>query len=374
MHPHVCLITDSLEPSGVGRHMLTLARALRRTHRVSLVCPPSAEGDRLLARAAAAGINAAAITVRAAWDEQPFAEWMRSNDVGLLHVHAGVGWEGHHAVYTGPLAGIPVIRTEHLPYVITDDKQRGEHAAVAARCARIICVSRAARDSYAAAGFPPRVLRVVHNGIARPRPPRRSADEMRAELDLPADARILLTVARFTEQKGHAHLMDAVPAIMAAEPRARFVWVGDGPLRASMEESARRMGISDAVRITGSRDDVPELMGAAELCILPSLFEGLPLVALEAMAAGVPVIGTDVCGTAEAVREGRTGRLVPAGDASALARAIGGALADPAALARWSRAGRARVRGRFTAERMAARTAIIYRAALAEHAPLAGRA
>ncbi|HEX8395424.1 MAG TPA: glycosyltransferase family 4 protein [Longimicrobium sp.] len=372
--PHVCLLTDSLEPSGVGRHMLLLARALRRAHRVSLVCPSSPEGDRLLARARRMGIGAAAITVRAAADEQPFAAWLRSNAVDLLHVHAGVGWEGHHAVYAGPVAGIPVVRTEHLPYVITDAEQVRDHAAVAARCARIICVSRAARDSYARAGFAPEILRAVHNGIARPRAPRRSAAEVRAELGLPEDARVLLTVARFTAQKGHAHLLDAVPAVLAAEPRARFVWVGDGPLRASIQRRAREMGVSEAIIIPGTRGDVPELMGAAELCILPSLFEGLPLVALEAMAMGVPVIGTDVCGTAEAVRDGRTGLLVPAGDAGALAEAIRAALADPEALRRWGRAGRARVRRRFTAERMAARTARVYRAALAESGVPAGRA
>lgn len=365
MRPHVCLFTDSLEPSGVGRHMLLLARELRGALRLSLVCPPSAQGARLLADAAELGISVHAMAVRDGASEQPFVSWMAEQEVSLLHVHAGIGWEGHHGIYAAARAGIPVVRTEHLPYLLTDADQRQDHARVAALCARIICVSSGVRDTFAAAGVPRRRLSVVPNGIARPPAPTVAGEETRAALGLPEDARMVLTVGRFTPQKGYADLLAAVPEVIRREPRARFVWVGDGPLLQPMADAVRDGGLEHFVRLAGARSDVPELMAAAELLVLPSRFEGLPLVALEAMAAGLPVIGTDVCGTNEAVVDGVTGRLVPVGNPFQLAVAIANALADEESLARWGHAGRQRVRARFTARRMARRTLRLYQTVLA---------
>ena len=114
-----------------------------------------------------------------------------------------------------------------------------------------------------------------------------------AECGLPADALVICHVGRFAEQKNHALLLRIAADVFAREPRAHLVLIGDGPLRPPIEAEANKLGIAGRVRFLGPRPDVPRLLGAADVFLLPSLFEGLPLVALEAQGAGVPVILTD---------------------------------------------------------------------------------
>ena len=211
-------------------------------------------------------------------------------------------------------------------------------------------------------------MRIVRNGIAdrgpsgpdgSPYPP------VRARFGLPADARLVLTVARLTEQKGHHDLLDAVPAVLARVSQAHFVWAGTGPLEGSLRRRIGARGLGGHVHLIGHCADVGALLAAAEVCVLPSLFEGLPLVVLEAMAGGVPVVGTRVCGTAEAVRDRVTGRLVPPRDPDALAAAMLEVLDCPERAARWGDAGKRRVRRHFSARRMARATAAVYSELLA---------
>ena len=110
----------------------------------------------------------------------------------------------------------------------------------------------------------------------------------------------------------------------------------------------------------GRREDVGALLAGANVLAMPSWFEGLPIVVLEAMSLGVPVVGTRVCGLTEVVVDGETGRLVPPGDAPALARALDEVLSSPDLAARWGDAGRRRQREHFGAERMVAETAAVY--------------
>jgi glycosyltransferase involved in cell wall biosynthesis len=164
-----------------------------------------------------------------------------------------------------------------------------------------------------------------------------------------------------TQQKGHRLLVDAATPVLEAEPNAYFLWAGDGP-----EEPALRQQIAaqvvDPARIlfAGWRSDVPRLLASSDLFVLPSFFEGMPLVALEALALGVPVIGTRVCGTSEAIEDGVTGRLVKPGDSHALADAIVKALRHPALRQQWAQAGRDCFAQSFTAERMGSETAALY--------------
>src|SRR5829696_5368553 len=102
-----------------------------------------------------------------------------------------------------------------------------------------------------------------------------------------------------------------MPTILAACPTAQFFWVGEGALKEELKHEVRERGLESAVRFLGQRKDVAALLAGADLFVLPSLFEGLPLVILEAMAAGRPVVATRACGTAEVICDGATGRLVP---------------------------------------------------------------
>ncbi|OGL00951.1 MAG: hypothetical protein A3D33_19895 [Candidatus Rokubacteria bacterium RIFCSPHIGHO2_02_FULL_73_26] len=191
---------------------------------------------------------------------------------------------------------------------------------------------------------------------------------MRAELGLGPGDRPIGVAARMTAQKGHAHLLDALPAVLARVPAVVCVLIGDGPLRAPLEARARALGVAARCRFTGARADVADLVAALEVVVLPSRSEGLPFALLEAMALGKPVVATTVGGCPEVVEDGRTGWLVPPGDAPALAGAVLRLLEDaPAARAMGAR-GAARVRAEFSLARMVDALQTLYAALLGARA------
>lgn len=357
----VCLFTDSLEPSGLGEHMLTLAGELRRDFEISFVCPPTAAGDRLMRRAASLGVHVLPLEVRGEGDSASrLGSWLDRTRVDLVHVHAGIGWEGHHGVRAARAAGVSVvIRTEHLPNVMTDVGQRRTYAHTSRLVDTTIFVSRGVARGYVAANLVRGAVKVVHNGI-RPRRPRRPRAMTRSALGLSSDARLVLSVGRLTEQKGHSDLLRALPLVLDRTADVHLAVAGGGPLEPDLLTLSRRLGMAEHVSLLGHRDDVPELIAASDLIVLPSRFEGLPLVALEAMALGRAVIGSDVCGMSEAVANGVTGRLVAPGRPSRLARAIVDALENEPLRRRWAAAARQRFAERFTARRMAAQVGRVY--------------
>lgn len=357
MKPVLLLATDSRAPSGLGQHMLTLARALSDRFDVVVAAENLEGGADLLRRAAALGLRIKAFELDA---PGPFKKWLSAHAT-LLHVHAGIGWEGHELVRIGKAAGLKVVRTEHLPYVLTSPVQQAEYGAMLLSTDRVITVSRAAYDSFAARHDAARFA-LVRNGIA-PQLPNENRDTTRRALGL-AGEKLLLTVARFTPQKGHATLLQAVPRVLEKHPDARFIWVGDGPDIDALRAEVQAAGLEHAVTLVGARDDVPDLLRAADMLVSPSLFEGLPLVLLEAMAIGLPVVATRIGGSLEAVGDQHPYLAVP-GDADALAEVIAQALDDPDAARAAGEAGRERFNRDFLDSRMADQTAEIYASLMA---------
>lgn len=360
--PAICLFTDSLEPSGVGEHMLALASNLIYAYPVSFICPPTAKGQSILARAAAIGCKTLPLEVRDdPIAQQTLGQWLRKLNVEIFHCHAGIGWEGHQGVYSARASGVPVIvRTEHLPYLLTNPQERLAHREMLEAVDQVICVSQEAYNSYIEADIPAQKLKMIRNGIYPPNP-QRDPLGVRAQFGLSPEARIILTVARLTEQKGHHYLIQAMPSILAQEPDAYFLWVGEGPLEVELHQQIQALGIDPThIIFAGWRNDVPELLAAADLFVLPSLFEGLPLVVLEAMATGTPVVATQVCGTSEAIEDGVNGRLVPARDGKALAAAIHEALTQPDMVDRWIKAGHKCIDETFNVIRMVGELVTIY--------------
>lgn len=171
----------------------------------------------------------------------------------------------------------------------------------------------------------------------------------------------LLCIGRLCAEKGHLTLLDAFAAL--DRPDVRLVLAGDGEFRGLVDAKIRERGLSDRVRVTGwiGSDEVRRLIGEATLVVQPSLMEGLPVVLMEALAQGRPVVSTFIAGIPELVEDGRTGWLVPAGDADALARALKTALATPPArLDEMGRAGIARARARHHIDTEAARLAALF--------------
>jgi glycosyltransferase involved in cell wall biosynthesis len=161
-------------------------------------------------------------------------------------------------------------------------------------------------------------------------------------------ARVVLGAGRFSPEKGFGVLVEAARDICAAHPDAGVVLFGEGALRGDLERQVRDLNLTDRVVLPGFRTDLDSLIGAADVVVLPSYTEGLPNVALEASAAGVPVVATAVGGTPEAVADGETGLLVPPGNPAALAERVNRLLSEPATRAEFGANGRERMRAQFT--------------------------
>ena len=228
---------------------------------------------------------------------------------------------------------------------------------------RTIAVSEAARAFLISSkGYAADKVVVVPNGrdLSTFRPGI-ARDAVRKELGLDRVVPIVGVVGRLEAQKGHAYLFEAWPSVVAEFPDARLLVVGDGSLRSRLEARAQELEVADSVMFAGFRADVPRVLDALDVLVLPSLYEGMPLTAIEASAMGRPVVATAVDGTPEVIREARTGRLVPPADPAALSRAIRGVLRDPLGAQRMGRAGRDFVLDRFDLDRQVANTARVYR-------------
>ncbi len=208
---------------------------------------------------------------------------------------------------------------------------------------------------------PPRKLRVIHNGVDLARVDRAIAAGAADNSPRLAEMRcVIATVANFYAIKGHECLLRAMPAVVARCPGVQLVLAGRGDTRREMEQLADRLGLGSRVSFRGEVGSALELMRDADLVVLPSLSEGLPITLLEAMAMGRPVVATRTGGIPEVVDHGTTGTLVPPRDPDALSRAIIEALLDPARVARMARHASTVVREHFSADRMVRETAALY--------------
>jgi glycosyltransferase involved in cell wall biosynthesis len=193
-------------------------------------------------------------------------------------------------------------------------------------------------------------VRLIYNGVdLRPHDEARTEASLRGELHCPRDACVLLSIARRVTDKDHATLLRAFRRVAEQDARAR-VWIaGDGPLQSVLAAQIERLGLKERVTLLGFRSDVPRLLASADMLAITSVREGLPNVALEAMAARRPVVATAVSGTPELVRDGETGLLVPPGAPDALAHALGALVADPVRRRQMGERGRRRVEQWFEA-------------------------
>ena len=213
-------------------------------------------------------------------------------------------------------------------------------------------------------GIPQESLRVVHDGVDPTRTAGGDATRGRTSIGLTADEPLVLCVAQMAPYKGHRYLLEAMPAILQRFPRMILALAGDGPLRPELVAMTKDLGISHAVRFLGYRQDIPDLVRACDLFVLPSPEEGLGSSVLDAMFAGKPVVAANAGGIPEMLRDSPNspgaGWLVPARDPAALAAAITEALASSDLQTRHGRAGQARAQHRFTCDQMVASTLAVY--------------
>jgi glycosyltransferase involved in cell wall biosynthesis len=355
------LYTPSVDPSGMGAHMVDLAAEYVPDVDVTVMAWPTPGGIRVLDGAAAVGATPLPLPrPRDPAFGDAIVRYLNAHPAEVFHVHVGTGRENFDGARAARRAGVRVVvQTLHLPWLMGSPKHRVPFFAAIEPVDRLIAVSEAQRRTYERIGVPAELFCTVPNGI-RPRAAGLGRAAARRTLGLNVDQPVVLTVGRLMVQKGQRYLLEAVPELVARFPDLAVVILGHGHLHARLAEQAVALGVGRHVHLPGYRADARMLLDAADVFVLPSRQEAMPLAALEAMDAAVPVVATRVFGTAEVVTDGETGVLVPPQDPAALARAVGDLLDDPARVQRYAVAGRSRYLERFTSRRMAADTLAVY--------------
>jgi glycosyltransferase involved in cell wall biosynthesis len=226
-----------------------------------------------------------------------------------------------------------------------------------------ITVSEAIRRVLIADGVPADKIHCVHSGIDLAKidaAPERTA-ELRAELEVPEGHALIANVAHMADHKGQRYLIEALPQVLAERPDVTCAIVGDGELKEQLVALADELGVSENVRFPGFRRDVPSILKALDLFVMPSHMEGLGTSVLDAMAAGAPVVGTEAGGMPESIVDGETGLVCPVRDPGALARAILRMLSDAELRRRCVQAARAKVEAEFSTDAMVEGTLRVYR-------------
>lgn len=247
-----------------------------------------------------------------------FSRFLRANGIDLLHSHLFGSIMG--ACLPTAITRIPHIGTIHDTYTIEERKNR-VHVLKAASMlgTRLVTVSSNMKEKLESLGrFKKDSLRVTLNGVDLDRYSAPQSKGIRERLDIGQSDFVLSCVGRLVELKGHDILIEAFAQLNPSRP-LRLLIIGDGPERRRHEELVVRKGLSESVLFLGQRDDIPDLLGASDCFALASRTEGLSCSIVEAMAAGLPVVATDVGGNPELVQDGYSGYLVPFGDSASLA-------------------------------------------------------
>jgi glycosyltransferase involved in cell wall biosynthesis len=365
MLPPILLVIDDASIGGGQQHVLALAERLAgRGVEVAVACETGGYlVDELHRRSIAhhalqlperPSLRALADTVRV----------IRGSRARLIHTHGGTaGFYGRLAARR--VGGVRSVHTYHGIHYLHERnlRRRYLHRAIDRFLLRwtdeVICVAKSDRDLALMERLAsPQHVCVVYNGIDVSR----FAPGVRVNRD---DGRFIVgTVGRLHEQKGHVYLLEAAEQIRQSHPQVRFRIIGDGPLRERLQADVRARRLDDIVDFLGARSDVPAQMQEFDLFVLPSLWEGLPYVLLEAMAAGLPIVATEVDGVREVITGGEEGLLVPPRNAQALAAAVLELAANGARRAQMGARGSRAVRERFSLEGMIEQTASVYSRAM----------
>jgi glycosyltransferase involved in cell wall biosynthesis len=275
-----------------------------------------------------------------------------THGVDLVHTHSSI--DSWLAGVAARARGVPVVRSRHVSIPI-------RRSLVYRLADRIITSGENVRAIVAGAGIPDDRIVAVAPGVDTTRfQPGVCGRAVRDELGLRGP--VIGLVANIRGSKGHDVFLGAAGEILRRRPDAQFLIAGDGVGFENVRQRVRALGLERAVVMTGFRRDIPEVLAALDVLTLPSLrSEASSQVIAQALAIGRPVVASNVGGNPELVRDGQTGRLVPAGDAAALAGAVLGLLADPADAARLASAGQALVRERYSLDAAMGRTVAVYR-------------
>ncbi|MBE9214511.1 glycosyltransferase [Plectonema cf. radiosum LEGE 06105] len=296
------------------------------------------------------------------------AQLINKEDVSLVHAHAPFAGSIISAL-SGKLAGVPVIIHAHLQdslssnYFIRSYQNLMNYWTNRNCCDAIIAVSHQVKDALITEGFDSRKFHVVHNGTHVNH--QQINTDICNELNIPEDIPVVIHVGRLCKSKGQHLLLQAAANLHQLGQETVYLIVGkdleqDGAYLTYLKDMAQKLGINNLVYFLGHRADIPQLLALSDLLVLPSYTEGLPLVILEAMAAGLPVIATPVGGIPEVVIHQETGLLVPIEDVPALADAMLKLLQNPHVRNEMGNKGLEMVNKDFSVEKMCREVFDIY--------------
>ena len=360
-------VVENLNRGGLERVVLELVKLQHRQgHRCQVVC--------LFERGARAheldelGIPVHACGKRRGLDLRALAlarRAVRSHATDVLHTHNAV------AHYQAVLAtcGLGVRRVINTRHGMGSNRRAGRrewlYRRALARTDAVVTVCQAAcRDAIRRGIVPATMAKVVPNGIRVESFPTANAamrERLLQMLQLPVQTGVIGSVGRLNWAKDQAGLIRAFRQVHEERSDAVLVLIGEGELRAELQQCAITEGVSDSVRFLGDRNDVPELLQGLDLFVLSSLSEGYSMALLEACAVALPIVATTVGGNGEIVHDGSSGRLVPAGDPAALANAMLDLLRSPERALALGRAARTWVEQYGSLETMALHYASLYR-------------
>jgi L-malate glycosyltransferase len=341
---------------GVEEHILLLLRGLDRKHfRPMLVCPVSLAEK--LSNDLPTDTQFVGLRSRVRWKQGiEFAEILHKYKVDILHSH----------MFQASRLGSPIGRVCGVPLIVETTHVR-EHwrkgwingSYIADRLLGhfvdyFIAVSEAnARYLIEEKKLPQRKVQVIRNGcdFGRLDPTRAEPVGLRKRLGFEESDPVLLFLGRLEPQKGHRVLLEALQHVQMEFPAIRLVCAGDGALRGELEERAPALGISSAVRFVGYQSNVADWLALADITVLPSFYEGLPLFAVESLASAKPMVATAVDGTEEVVMNGKTGLTVPPDRPMEMAEAIRRLLRQPDWAKSLGRSGQKLVLEQFSQER-----------------------
>jgi glycosyltransferase involved in cell wall biosynthesis len=355
-------IIPTLDRGGAEKQLTLLASRLPRDEFEVHVCALT-RGGPLAADLHAAGIPISIIGKR--WKFDPRAYWRLERHVRELRPDLVQTW-----LFAANAYGRAAALRCRVPVILggercVDPWKSGYQLAIdrllAARSTAVVVNSSGVRDFYQRRGIPAKAFRTIPNGVDLARAPDLSRAALLSSLGLPDEARLIAGVCRLWPQKRIKDLIWATDLLRVLRDDVYLLLIGDGPQRDVLMNYARKCRIADRVCFLGLRDDVPQILPHCDLLWLASGYEGMPNAVLEGMAAGIPVVATDIPGTRDLVVPGETGYLVPVGERAQLARYASKLLEDPALAKQMGSAGRDRVARDFSVDSMVTRYAELYR-------------
>jgi glycosyltransferase involved in cell wall biosynthesis len=358
-------IIPTLDRAGAEKQLCLLAKGLARDAFETHVCALT-RGGPLAADLAAAGVPTVVIGKR--WKLDPQAFWRLKEHVARLQpelIHTWMFAANTYGFAAARACGVKnVVAAQRCVDPWKSRLQLTIDRALARRCRFVLVNSEGVRDFYVRHGTPAERTRVIYNGVALPDPSTTTRRQLLAELGLPESSRLIGFVGRLWLQKRVKDAIWAADLLKVIRDDVHLLIIGDGPQRNLLHRFRDQCRIGDKVHFLGERGDVPRLMPHFDVLWSTSGYEGQSNAVLEAMAAGVPVVATDIPGTRELVVSGTTGYLVPVGDRASFAKCTQRLLNDPALAAQLGQAAQQRVQSEFSVDKMVARHAQLYREVL----------